>query len=196
MGVCEWGADVAVARILEYVRPEERSGMPLVFDEFHHGFGMHGGSLSAVSQYLTRTPSGHFLAQALIAGLLLLFALAPRPLPPRDPDAASRADRRSSTRTRSATRTPTSARRAPRRSASRRRAFGGELAGRWPSSSGADDAAFLDAVTVRDPSLAPSVDVLRRALAAPVSAQRDFVDVSEALRAIERQLSMPPQRAP
>jgi len=61
--------------------------------------------------------------------------------------------------------------------------------------SGAEDPAFLDAVTVRDPSLAPSVDVLRRALAAPVSAEA-LLDVSKALRAIEKQLSMPPQRAP
>ena len=193
VGVCEWGADVAVARILEYVRPEQRSNMPLVFDEFHHGFGMHGGSLTAVSQYLTRTPSGHFLAQALIAGLLLLFALAPRPLPPRDPTLIARRSPLDHADALGHAYADVGATRTVVQhlvSGLRRRV------GRTVSvSSGADDTAFLDAVTVRDPSLAPSIDVIRRALAAPVSAQA-LLDVSEALRAIERQLSMPPQRAP
>jgi hypothetical protein len=193
VGVCEWGADIAVARLLEYVRPEDRSRPRLVFDEFHHGFGMHGGSLTAVSRYLTRTPSGHFLAQALIAGLLLLFALAPRPLPPRDPILIARrspldhADALGHAyadvgATRTAVRHLVSG---LRRRVGRTVAVG----------SGADDAAFLDAVTVRDPLLRPSVDVLRRSLAEPVPAET-LLEVSEALRAIERQLSMPPQRAP
>ena len=193
VAVCEWSADVAVARILEYVRPEGRAGLPLVFDEFHHGFGMHGGSLTAVSQYLTRTASGHFLAQAMIAGLLLLFALAPRPLPPRDPVRIARrspldhADALGHAYADvGATRTAVQ-----HLVSGLRRRVGRTVA----VSSGAEDPAFLDAVTVRDPSLAPSVDVLRRALAAPVSAEA-LLDVSEALRAIEKQLSMPPQRAP
>jgi len=193
VAVCEWSADVAVARILEYVRPEGRAGLPLVFDEFHHGFGMHGGSLSAVSQYLTRTASGHFLAQAMIAGLLLLFALAPRPLPPRDPVRIARrspldhADALGHAYADvGATRTAVQ-----HLVSGLRRRVGRTVA----VSSGAEDPAFLDAVTVRDPSLAPSVEVLRRALAAPVSAEA-LLDVSEALRAIEKQLSMPPQRAP
>ncbi len=193
VAVCEWSADVAVARILEYVRPQGRAGLPLVFDEFHHGFGMHGGSLTAVSQYLTRTASGHFLGQAMIAGLLLLFALAPRPLPPRDPVRIARRSPLDHADALGHAYADVGATRTAVQhlvSGLRRRV------GRTVTvSSGAEDPAFLDAVTVRDPSLAPSVDVLRRALAAPVSAQA-LNDVSEALRAIEQQLSMPPQRAP
>ena len=36
----------------------------LVFDEFHHGFGVHGGSLKAAVGYLSRANTGHLLAQA------------------------------------------------------------------------------------------------------------------------------------
>jgi hypothetical protein len=64
-----------------------------------------------------------------------------------------------------------------------------------PVAAGADDGAFLDAVTVRDPSLVGSVAVLRRALTTPIPAQ-ELLAVGDALRAIERQLSLPPQRAP
>jgi hypothetical protein len=193
VGVCEWGADVAVARILEYVRPEDRSPLPLVFDEFHHGFGMHGGSLTAVTRYLTRTPSGHFFAQAIVAGLLLLLALGPRPLPPRDPIFIARrspldhADALGHAYADvGATRTAVQ-----HLVSGLRRRVGRTVA----VSAGADDAAFLNAVTLRNPSLANSVDVLRRALATPVPPQT-LLDVSDALHAIEQQLSMPPQRAP
>ena len=192
--VCEWGADVAVARILEYVRPDAPSRVPLVFDEFHHGFGMHGGSLTAVSRYLARTASGHFLVQALVAGLLLLLALAPRPLPPRDPVVIARrspldhADALghayadvAATRTaaqhlvsgvrRRVGRTVAGQRRRRRRGVSRRRYCSRPVcsAPPWPCSG--------------------------TRISTPVPPQA-LLDVSEALRAIEQQLSMPPQRAP
>ena len=62
----------------------------LVFDEFHHGYGMHRGACARSTAYLAGTSSGHFLAQALIAGLLLVLAKAPRPIVPRDPRAIAR----------------------------------------------------------------------------------------------------------
>src|SRR5204863_38384 len=48
--VCAWGADVAVARVLEYVRPATTAHPRIVFDEFHHGFGAHAGSLGAAAR--------------------------------------------------------------------------------------------------------------------------------------------------
>src|SRR5881275_3528612 len=80
---CRWDADLAVARMLAYVRPMQNPPV-IAFDEYHHGYGVHGGSLRAATIYLGRTSSGHFVVQALAAGLLLLLAKAPRPLPPRD----------------------------------------------------------------------------------------------------------------
>jgi hypothetical protein len=86
--VCHWEADLVVTRLLEYVRRENGGAHRsiLVFDEYHHGYGMHPGSLRAVGRYLTGTASGHVLVQALAAGLVLLLAVAPRPIVPRDPE--------------------------------------------------------------------------------------------------------------
>jgi len=193
VGVCEWAADVAVARILEYVRSTSGPNQRLVFDEFHHGFGMHGGSITAITMYLTRTPSGHFLGQALIAGLLLLMALAPRPLPPVDPVRVARrspldhADALGHAYADvGATRTVVH-----RLVSGVRRRVGRTV----PVTTAADDDKFLDAVTVRDPSLAASVAVIRRGLSETIPAE-ELLAVGDALRSVERQLQMAPQRAP
>lgn len=186
--LCGLGADVVVARAFEFVRPSDAARPRMVFDEFHHGFGMHGGSMTAIVRYLSGTPSGRFLAQALAACLVLVLAFAPRPIPPRDPERVARrsplehadalghayADVK-------ATRTATE------------RLVGGvrRRAGRVVATpSRADDAAFLDAVARRHPALRESVDRVRRGLAEPVSAN-EFMSIGEALDAIERQLMTP-----
>jgi hypothetical protein len=193
MRVCEWGADIAVARILEYMRPAGRPTPTIVFDEFHHGFGLHGGNFTAISRYLTGTGSGHFLAQALIAGLLLLLALAPRPLPPTDPVRIARRSPLDHADALGHAYADVGATRTVVHqlvSGVRRRAGRTVAAG-----AAADDNAFLDAVTVRDPSLGASVAVIRRGLRESIPSE-ELVAVGEALRAIEQQLLMPPQRAP
>jgi len=186
---CSWGADVAAARVLEYVRPSGDTRPRLVFDEFHHGYGTHGGSLSAVATYLSRTPSGHFVAQALLAGLLLVLALAPRPIVPRE---TGRIQRRSPLEHAEAlghayadvgaTRTAT----ARLVSGVRRRV--GRVVG---AGVGADDETFLSAAAERFPTLAEPVSSVREALRQPVS-PRAFVDVGEALKTIEHHLTTPP----
>lgn len=183
---CSWGADVAAARILEYVRPPSETRPRLVFDEFHHGYGTHGGSLSAVATYLSRTPSGHFVAQALLAGLLLVLALAPRPIVPRE---AERMQRRSPLEHAEAlghayadvgaTRTAT----ARLVGGVRRRA--GRVLG---AGAGVDDDAFLSAAAARFPALAEPAARVREALRQPVS-PRAFGDVGEALNTIEHHLT-------
>jgi hypothetical protein len=191
VGVCEWGADVAVAQLLEYVRPAGVSKPTIVFDEFHHGFGMHGGSFTAISRYLARTPSGHFFAQAVLAGLLLLLALGPRPLPPTDAQIVARrspldhADALAQAYADvDATRTATQ-----RLLSGLRRRAGRTV----PASAGADDEVFLDAVVARDASLGPQVALIRRALREPVPA-RELAAVGDALRVMEQHLLLPPQR--
>jgi hypothetical protein len=82
--LCATQTDVAYVRMLEFLTAGTDKA-PIAFDEFHHGSGIHGGSLSAVREYMMTAPSGRMLAQVAIAGLLLLFAAAPRPLSPRDP---------------------------------------------------------------------------------------------------------------
>ncbi|HTE47415.1 MAG TPA: DUF4350 domain-containing protein [Gemmatimonadaceae bacterium] len=186
---CGWGADVASARALEFVRPAGVEHPEIVFDEYHHGYGLRGGSMRAISLYLAHAASGHFLVQALIAALILLLAMAPRPIVPRDPE---RIPRRSPLEHADAlghayadvkaTRTATS------------RLVGGirRRAGRTVAiHAAANDSAFLDAVIRRTPTLAPSVGVVQRALRESI-ARREFAAVADALRDIEHQLTTSP----
>lgn len=183
---CPWRADVVVVRALEFVRPAV-ARPTLVFDEYHHGFGTHPGSMRAVSRYLVRTSSGHFLLQALIAGLVLLLAKAPRPIVPRD---AARIPRRSPLEHADAlghayadvraTRTATAHLVAGlRRRAGRTVGVGG----------GVPDDAFLDAVAQRHPDLRAPVETVRRSLLESLE-PRDLSAVGDALRAIEQRLTM------
>jgi len=185
--VCAWGADVAVARALEFTR--ETSGAPrLVFDEFHHGYGQHPGSLRAVSTYLSGTPSGHFLAQALIAGLILVLARAPRPIIPREPERIARRSPLEHVDALGqayadvdATRTATA------------RLLGGvrRRTGRLRGRGAGDDSAFLASVRDRFPSLGSSVDLVSNALERRVST-RELIAVGAALSIIEHHLLTTP----
>jgi len=178
---CPWNADLAVVSMFEYAGGSRGAG-GLVFDEYHHGFGRHGGSLSAASTYLAHTPSGHFMIQTLVAGLLLLIAKSPRPIPPRDPRLVSRRSplEHADALGRAyadvgATRTAT----ARLVSGLRRRL------NRWiPVAPGAADEAFLEAVAVRVPARAADVGVIRHALAEALPA-RELALVGGALNRIE-----------
>jgi hypothetical protein len=81
---CEYGADISFVRMMEYLSMGRRD-LRVAYDEYHHGYGVRGGSIAAIRMYLEDTSSGRMLAQIGVAGLLLLFAAAPRPLAPRDP---------------------------------------------------------------------------------------------------------------
>ena len=192
---CRLDADLAVARMLAYVVPANGERPRIVFDEFHHGYGVHGGSLRAAAIYLGRTSSGHFLVQALVAGLVLLLAKAPRPLPPsevtqiprRSPiehaDALGRAFEDVG-----ATRTATT-----RLLGGVRRRVGRAVA----ISSGAADGEFLSAIERMNPSLSEPVQRIRNAVDHPVSSEQ-FIVVGSALERVERALtrdeSLSPQK--
>jgi len=81
---CRYGLDVASVRALAYLT--EGGVVPrraIVFDEYHQDrtrFGMSG----AIERFLGDTPPGRMVLQLALAGLLLLFAAAPRVLPPRE----------------------------------------------------------------------------------------------------------------
>jgi hypothetical protein len=183
--ICSWGADVAVARSYEYLAGDAAPRERLVFDEYHHGYGAHGGSFTAMRMYLAGTGSGRFLAEGLVAGLLLLFAAAPRPIVPKEPE---RIVRRSPLEHAEAlgnayadvgaTKTAT-----VQLVAGLRRRAGRLVAA--PTS--ASDVEFLDAAVARSPSLAQSAAVIKRALreAGPV---KEFSIVGDAVREMERTL--------
>jgi hypothetical protein len=183
---CPWGADVVVARAFEFVRPATPGHATLLFDEYHHGFGMHPGSMRAVARYLARTSSGHFLLQGLVAGLVLLLAYVPRPIVPRDP---ARIARRSPVEHADALGHAYADVRATRTATAhlvwglRRRA--GRMVG---PAAGASDDAVLDGVAERHPDTRTAVATIRRALHDPIE-PRDFAAVGDALRDIERHLT-------
>lgn len=71
---------VLAVRALEYAA--RNSMTTVIFDEYHHGFGTHANVLGAIGRFLASTPLGLTLLQLCVAGLLLIAALGPRPLPP------------------------------------------------------------------------------------------------------------------
>ncbi len=90
--ICAWDAAVQVVRMFEYLRgpagPSART--TLVFDEYHQGNGVRPGTTRAITRYLRNTSSGKALAQLGVAGIVLLLALGPRALAPRDPERIER----------------------------------------------------------------------------------------------------------
>jgi hypothetical protein len=82
---CDWGADVRVVRMLEWLRdggPAPRSA--IVFDEYHQGFGHRASVLGATGRFLVEHPVGRTIVQLALAALVLLLAIGPRALPPAD----------------------------------------------------------------------------------------------------------------
>lgn len=186
--VCKWGLDVVAVRMLEYLAGGESSRNHLVFDEYHQGYGTHPGTLRAIVVFLSRSSSGHVLLQCMFAGLVLLLALGPRPLPVQD---AERIERRSPLEH------VTALARAYARVGGTRTATARLLRGvrrrvdrGAPNESGrsADDRdrQFLDVVAAT-PALADDAAVIRRALAEPVT-RHEFTTVGAALTHVEQSL--------
>jgi hypothetical protein len=183
---CELETDAAYVQMIEYLA-RGRRGVRVAFDEFHHGYGVQGGSFAAIRMYLSGTASGRMLAQIALAGLLLLFAAAPRPLAPRDPSHVARrsplehADALAHAYASvNATRTATARLLAGVRRRSRARSRARDA-----------DATFLAAAASMSPSASKAADLVGQALERPVPA-RQLPEVAAALETIERELSRPP----
>lgn len=81
---CGWGADVIAMRTLEWLRAGgDQPRSTLEFDEFHQGFGPITSSTAVVRHFLGGHPVGRTILQFGLAALVLLLALAPRPIAPR-----------------------------------------------------------------------------------------------------------------
>jgi len=192
--VCRWGADVAAVRMLEYASEDAPGGgrrRRLVFDEYHQGYGEQPGTVRGIVTYVRRTASGHFVLQLAAAGLVLLFAIGPRLLPPR---AAERIERRSplehvdalarAYRAVGATRTATL-----RLVHGVRRRVDHSLGNRGAAST---DDAFLAWARARVPARSGDIDLVRQALERPVP-RRQLEDVGQALRRLETSLTSFPR---
>lgn len=85
--VCRWGASTAAARMLSWLSAP-RDAVPdgsrrLVFDEFHQGFGTYRGAGASLRELALGSGWGRAIVQGALAALVLLLALAPRPIAPR-----------------------------------------------------------------------------------------------------------------
>jgi hypothetical protein len=187
---CELGTDVDLVRMIEYLSRGQR-GKRVAFDEYHHGYGVRGGSFTAVRMYLGGTRSGRMLAQIAVGGLLLLFAAAPRPLAPRDPSHVARrsplehADALAHAYASvSATRTATTRLLAGirRRTRSRSRAHD-------------DDIEYLTTVAAVSPAASTAAGRVKAALET-TSPDRKLPDIAAALETIESELTRPPSSRP
>jgi len=192
--VCRWGADVANVRILEYLSMDAPGGgrrQQVVFDEYHQGYGDQPGTMKGIVRYLGRTSSGHLVLQLAGAGLVLLLAMGPRLLSPR---ATERIERRSplehvdalarAYRAVGATRTATS-----RLVHGVRRRVEHSLGTRSGTTS---DDAFLGWAQQRVPARVADVELVRTALARPVS-RRELEAVGQALQRLELSLTSFPR---
>lgn len=186
--VCAWNAAVQAVRIFEYLSggTDEARRSLLLFDEYHQGRGVRPGTTRAILQYLRNTASGKALAHLGIAGLILVVALGPRALPPRETE---RIERRSPLEhvealaraywhvdaTRTATRRLLRGvrRRTEHRFGSARRDVADEL--------------FLDWIEQRLPQRHTDIAFVRRALTTAMP-RKEFTRVGEALARIEQDL--------
>jgi hypothetical protein len=69
---------VAIVRALEWAN----AAGPVVFDEYHHGAGMHEDPVGAIRDALLDTAIGRAALMALVAALVLLASAAWRPIAP------------------------------------------------------------------------------------------------------------------
>jgi hypothetical protein len=173
--------------MLEWLRAGgDRPRDTLVFDEYHQGFGRAPSALGTSARFLFAHPVGRGLLALAVAGLVLLAAAAPRPLPPLDPARIERRDPLEQVDALAhayeqvgATRTITL--RVLR--GVRGRAEGGSAAARSRS-----DESVLAAAEAADPAVRGDAALVRRALREPVTTG-ELSDVGAALRRLEASLT-------
>jgi hypothetical protein len=176
------GAAVLAVRLVEWLSRGGRR--PLVFDEYHQGFGRHADVSGWVARTLVGTAPGRVVAQLAVALVLLWLAVAVRPVSPRS---RARVERRSPfehvgalARAYEQVGATRLAGRRLVRGLRRRHAVG--------SARAESEAGFLDRVAARFPALAPDVRRLKRAAEAKLP-PAEFVEVGEAVERIDEALT-------
>jgi hypothetical protein len=182
---CAWGADAIAMRMLEWLRaggPAPRTA--LAFDEYHQGFGRRPTMYALVADFLVDHPVGRALLVLVAAGLVLLLAAAPRPLPPRDRETIERRDPLEQVDALAhAYEQVQASRTVAARLLRGVRARLGESTSRHLS-----DDAFLAAARDAVPERAADVELIRNALRERITS-RDLPEVGAALRRLEDSLT-------
>jgi len=184
---CDWGIDVRAVRMLEYLRagvPAPRTA--LVFDEYHHGYGQRVSMVRTSGRFLVGHPVGRTLLHLALAALVLLLAVAPRALPPVD---VLRVERRDPLEQIDALAHAYEQVRATRTIAARLlHGVRSRVERGWSAARARPDDEFLADAEREVPSLAPDVEIVRRALAERLP-DRSLPELGEALRRIELSLT-------
>jgi hypothetical protein len=169
-------------RIFEWLDPDQHR--PLVFDEFHQGFGIRQSMPGAIRDALLQTAPGRAFLQLVVAGLILLLVYGVRPIAPER--------RRSIERRSPLEHVGALARAYQQMEATRlgtRRLLRGLRRRRPLGSSGTlDDEGYLSLISSRKPELAADVDRVRAALVNPLPAA-EWVAVGGAIDHIERTIA-------
>ena len=168
-------------RLLEWLSPDGRR--PVVFDEYHHGFGRQPSLARAIGILLTETAPGRALAQLTLAVLLLLLAAATRGIVP---PSRRRMERRSPLEHVGALARAYEQVEATR-TATRRLVHGIRRRHATGAARALDDAAYLHAIAVRHPELAPDVERALAALERPLPPS-EFLAVGTGIDHIDRTL--------
>ena len=184
---CGWGADVRVVRMLEWLRDGGTAPRTtLVFDEYHHGYGPPHSMLRAAGSFLVSHPVGRTLLQVALAALVLLFAVAPRALPPMD---IVRIERRDPLEQIDALAQAYEQVHATRTVAARLvHGMRARVERGWSLARSRPDDVFLDDAAARAPLLVREVALVKRALRETVP-DRDLPELGDALRTIEQTLT-------
>jgi len=174
-------AAVLATRLTEWVDPGLAA--PVVFDEWHQGYGDHPGLFGTVIRGMSGAPLGRSVLQLALAALILLFANAVRPIAPVPRTVI---ERRSPLEHVGALSRAYAAIGATRLAA--RRLVRG-LRRRHPLgvTGTLDDDAWLTLLRARAPGADGDVDLLRRAIKDPLPAG-EFVRAGSAVDHIERTL--------
>jgi len=79
--VCRYDIGPRVLAAIDFASQGRRP--PLVFDEYHEGYGVHADVTAVMIEFLTSHPVGHAIVQLLLGGLVLILALGVRAIAPR-----------------------------------------------------------------------------------------------------------------
>jgi hypothetical protein len=184
---CDWGADVRVVRMLEWLRDGGAAPRTsTVFDEFHQGFGERASAPGAIRRFLVAHPVGRTILQLALAALVLLLAIGPRALPPVD---VIRVERRDPLEQIDALAQAYEQVHATRTIAARLlHGLRWRVERGWSVTGRRSDDDFLADAASREPTLERDVNVVRRALRETVP-DRDLPELGDALRKIEHTLT-------
>jgi hypothetical protein len=184
---CDWGADVRVVRMLEWLR--EGGAAPrtsIAFDEYHQGFGHRASMLGTTRRFLVEHPVGRTMLQIALAALVLLLAVAPRALPPAD---VLRVERRDPLEQIDALALAYEQVRATRTLTARLvHGVRSRVERGWSAARARPDDEFLADAERQVPALAADVALVRRALTETVP-ERSLPELGAALQRIEQSLS-------